>query len=145
MNAHVQYAGEISPKKLRGFVNVTSSVFLALGKAVARILGLRYLCCSFWSCFLFVFFMAGKCCPPSPRNRCWRWAFTLLSYSGQKGNVCSMPVTEVPLSVSGERSFSWERMSPSLEVQSLLKLIRKKYVYTLLINLWDLIALPISW
>ncbi|XP_071619167.1 solute carrier family 2, facilitated glucose transporter member 11-like isoform X3 [Heliangelus exortis] len=41
MNAHVQYAGEISPKKLRGFVNVTSSVFLALGKAVARILGLR--------------------------------------------------------------------------------------------------------
>lgn len=47
MNAHVQYAGEISPKKLRGFVNVTSSVFLALGKAVARVLGLRYLCYSF--------------------------------------------------------------------------------------------------
>ncbi|POI28258.1 hypothetical protein CIB84_007992, partial [Bambusicola thoracicus] len=41
MNAHVQYAGEISPKKLRGFVNVTSTVFLALGKAVARVLGLR--------------------------------------------------------------------------------------------------------
>ncbi|KAM6297795.1 solute carrier family 2, facilitated glucose transporter member 11-like [Aegotheles albertisi] len=41
MNAHVQYAGEISPKKFRGFVNVTSIVFLALGKAVARILGLR--------------------------------------------------------------------------------------------------------
>ncbi|KAM8797719.1 solute carrier family 2, facilitated glucose transporter member 11-like [Eudromia elegans] len=41
MNAHVQYAGEISPKKLRGFVNVTSSVFLALGKTIARILGLR--------------------------------------------------------------------------------------------------------
>ncbi|NXX95618.1 GTR5 protein, partial [Centropus bengalensis] len=41
--AHIQYAGEISPKKLRGFVNVTSSVFLALGKAVARILGLREL------------------------------------------------------------------------------------------------------
>ncbi|XP_053938786.1 solute carrier family 2, facilitated glucose transporter member 11 isoform X4 [Cuculus canorus] len=40
-NAHVQYAGEISPKKLRGFINVTTSVFLALGKAVARILGLR--------------------------------------------------------------------------------------------------------
>ncbi|NWX84189.1 GTR5 protein, partial [Nothoprocta ornata] len=37
------YAGEISPKKLRGFVNVTSSVFLALGKTVARILGLREL------------------------------------------------------------------------------------------------------
>ncbi|KAM9219627.1 solute carrier family 2, facilitated glucose transporter member 11-like [Leptosomus discolor] len=41
MNAHVQYVGEISPKKLRGFVNVTSSLFLALGKTVARILGLR--------------------------------------------------------------------------------------------------------
>ncbi|NXO66234.1 GTR5 protein, partial [Phainopepla nitens] len=41
MNAHVQYAGEISPKKLRGFINVTSAVFLALGKTVARILGLR--------------------------------------------------------------------------------------------------------
>uniref|UniRef100_A0A663MAE5 Major facilitator superfamily (MFS) profile domain-containing protein n=1 Tax=Athene cunicularia TaxID=194338 RepID=A0A663MAE5_ATHCN len=55
MNAHVQYAGEISPKKLRGFVNVTSSVFLALGKAVARILGLRYWCYSFSSFFLFIF------------------------------------------------------------------------------------------
>ncbi|NWV43473.1 GTR5 protein, partial [Grantiella picta] len=43
VNAHVQYAGEISPKKLRGFVNVTATVFLALGKTVARILGLRYL------------------------------------------------------------------------------------------------------
>jgi len=66
MNAHVQYAGEISPKKLRGFVNVTSSVFLALGKAVARVLGLRYLCCSFCSYFLLVFCAAGK---SSPRNR----------------------------------------------------------------------------
>ncbi|NXY30668.1 GTR5 protein, partial [Pomatorhinus ruficollis] len=37
------YAGEISPKKLRGFINVTSTVFLALGKTVARILGLREL------------------------------------------------------------------------------------------------------
>ncbi|NXY08447.1 GTR5 protein, partial [Pteruthius melanotis] len=37
------YVGEISPKKLRGFINVTSSVFLALGKTVARILGLREL------------------------------------------------------------------------------------------------------
>ncbi|NXK36807.1 GTR5 protein, partial [Piprites chloris] len=37
------YAGEISPKKLRGFINVTSSVFFALGKTVARILGLRNL------------------------------------------------------------------------------------------------------
>ncbi|XP_051661478.1 solute carrier family 2, facilitated glucose transporter member 11-like isoform X2 [Manacus candei] len=41
LGTHVQYAGEISPKKLRGFINVTSSVFFALGKTVARILGLR--------------------------------------------------------------------------------------------------------
>ncbi|XP_027517402.1 solute carrier family 2, facilitated glucose transporter member 11-like isoform X2 [Corapipo altera] len=41
LSTHVQYAGEISPKKLRGFINVTSSVFFALGKTVARILGLR--------------------------------------------------------------------------------------------------------
>ncbi|KFW85706.1 Solute carrier family 2, facilitated glucose transporter member 5, partial [Manacus vitellinus] len=43
LGTHVQYAGEISPKKLRGFINVTSSVFFALGKTVARILGLREL------------------------------------------------------------------------------------------------------
>jgi len=60
MNAHIQYAGEISPKKLRGFVNVTSSVFLALGKAVARILGLRYLCYSFSSYFLFICLLHGR-------------------------------------------------------------------------------------
>ncbi|NXN25224.1 GTR5 protein, partial [Nycticryphes semicollaris] len=52
MNAHIQYAGEISPKKLRGFVNVSSSVFLALGKAVAFKNGLRYLCYSFSSYYL---------------------------------------------------------------------------------------------
>ncbi|NXR25434.1 GTR5 protein, partial [Cinclus mexicanus] len=34
-------SNKISPKKLRGFINVTSTVFLALGKTVARILGLR--------------------------------------------------------------------------------------------------------
>uniref|UniRef100_A0A8C3KBJ1 Major facilitator superfamily (MFS) profile domain-containing protein n=1 Tax=Calidris pygmaea TaxID=425635 RepID=A0A8C3KBJ1_9CHAR len=60
MNAHVQYAGEISPKKLRGFVNVTTSVFLALGKAVARVLGLRYLYYSFSSYFLFIFLLYGR-------------------------------------------------------------------------------------
>ncbi|NWV26170.1 GTR5 protein, partial [Origma solitaria] len=41
INAHIQYAGEISPKKLRGFISVTPTVFHALGKTVARILGLR--------------------------------------------------------------------------------------------------------
>ncbi|NXD22925.1 GTR5 protein, partial [Spelaeornis formosus] len=38
-----EYAGEISPKRLHGFTNVISTVFLALGKNVARILGLREL------------------------------------------------------------------------------------------------------
>uniref|UniRef100_A0A8C6NE90 Uncharacterized protein n=1 Tax=Melopsittacus undulatus TaxID=13146 RepID=A0A8C6NE90_MELUD len=60
LNAHIQYAGEISPKRLRGFVNVSSSVFLALGKAVARILGLRYLCYSFSTCFLFICLLYGR-------------------------------------------------------------------------------------
>lgn len=60
MNAHIQYAGEISPKKLHGFVNVTSSVFLALGEAVARILELWFLCYSFLSYFLFFFLLYGR-------------------------------------------------------------------------------------
>lgn len=60
MNAHVQYAGEISPKKLRGFINVTSTVFLALGKTMARILGLRCLCSSFSACFMFIFLLYSR-------------------------------------------------------------------------------------
>ncbi|KAM6318268.1 solute carrier family 2, facilitated glucose transporter member 11-like [Podargus strigoides] len=40
---HHQYVGEISPKKLRGFANSTSSFFWTLGKAVGQISGQREL------------------------------------------------------------------------------------------------------
>ncbi|KAM6404058.1 solute carrier family 2, facilitated glucose transporter member 11-like [Rhynochetos jubatus] len=40
---HHQYVGEISPKKLRGFANSTSSFFWSLGKAVGQISGQREL------------------------------------------------------------------------------------------------------
>ncbi|XP_008927833.2 solute carrier family 2, facilitated glucose transporter member 11-like [Manacus vitellinus] len=40
---HHQYVGEISPKKLRGFANSTSSFFWSLGKAIGQILGQREL------------------------------------------------------------------------------------------------------
>lgn len=38
---HHQYVGEISPKKLRGFANSTSSFFWCLGKAIGQISGQR--------------------------------------------------------------------------------------------------------
>uniref|UniRef100_A0A674JBY9 Major facilitator superfamily (MFS) profile domain-containing protein n=1 Tax=Terrapene triunguis TaxID=2587831 RepID=A0A674JBY9_9SAUR len=41
MNAHGQYLGEISPKKLRGFANTSALVFLTLGKVLGQIMGLR--------------------------------------------------------------------------------------------------------
>ncbi|XP_044845387.1 solute carrier family 2, facilitated glucose transporter member 11-like isoform X3 [Mauremys mutica] len=40
-NAHSQYLGEISPKKLRGFANTSAVVFLTLGKVLGQIMGLR--------------------------------------------------------------------------------------------------------
>ncbi|NXN93583.1 GTR5 protein, partial [Rhinopomastus cyanomelas] len=40
---HHQYTGEISPKKLRGFANATSSVFWTLGKAMGQVAGQREL------------------------------------------------------------------------------------------------------
>uniref|UniRef100_A0A8C3MGC8 Solute carrier family 2, facilitated glucose transporter member 5 n=1 Tax=Geospiza parvula TaxID=87175 RepID=A0A8C3MGC8_GEOPR len=39
---HHQYVGEISPRKLRGFANSTSSFFWTLGKAIGQISGQRY-------------------------------------------------------------------------------------------------------
>lgn len=39
---HQQYVGEISPKKLRGFANSTSSFFWTLGKVIGQISGQRY-------------------------------------------------------------------------------------------------------
>uniref|UniRef100_A0A7M4DZU2 Major facilitator superfamily (MFS) profile domain-containing protein n=1 Tax=Crocodylus porosus TaxID=8502 RepID=A0A7M4DZU2_CROPO len=43
LNVHIQYAGEISPKKLRGFANTLPPVFFTLGKALGQIMGLREL------------------------------------------------------------------------------------------------------
>ncbi|XP_009329035.1 PREDICTED: solute carrier family 2, facilitated glucose transporter member 11-like [Pygoscelis adeliae] len=40
---HHQYVGEISPRKLRGFANSTSSFFWSLGKAIGQISGQREL------------------------------------------------------------------------------------------------------
>nr|XP_005493392.1 solute carrier family 2, facilitated glucose transporter member 11-like [Zonotrichia albicollis] len=40
---HHQYVGEISPRKLRGFANSTSSFFWTLGKAIGQISGQREL------------------------------------------------------------------------------------------------------
>uniref|UniRef100_A0A8C4UA89 Solute carrier family 2, facilitated glucose transporter member 5 n=2 Tax=Falco TaxID=8952 RepID=A0A8C4UA89_FALTI len=40
---HHQYIGEISPRKLRGFANSTSSFFWSLGKAIGQISGQREL------------------------------------------------------------------------------------------------------
>ncbi|XP_074895724.1 solute carrier family 2, facilitated glucose transporter member 11-like [Buteo buteo] len=40
---HYQYVGEISPRKLRGFANSTSSLFWSLGKAIGQISGQREL------------------------------------------------------------------------------------------------------
>ncbi|XP_019362446.1 PREDICTED: solute carrier family 2, facilitated glucose transporter member 11-like isoform X1 [Gavialis gangeticus] len=43
LNVHIQYSGEISPKKLRGFANTLPPVFFTLGKALGQIMGLREL------------------------------------------------------------------------------------------------------
>uniref|UniRef100_A0A8C8RXF3 Major facilitator superfamily (MFS) profile domain-containing protein n=1 Tax=Pelusios castaneus TaxID=367368 RepID=A0A8C8RXF3_9SAUR len=43
INAHCQYLGEISPKKLRGFANTSALMFLTLGKVLGQIVGLREL------------------------------------------------------------------------------------------------------
>uniref|UniRef100_A0A8C5IVG9 Major facilitator superfamily (MFS) profile domain-containing protein n=1 Tax=Junco hyemalis TaxID=40217 RepID=A0A8C5IVG9_JUNHY len=125
MNAHVQYAGEISPKKLRGFINVTSSVFLALGKTVARILGLRCLCCSFSVCFIFIFLLYSR---EVVFSQSWNHTYTkggVLFCSGiAVREEASTPYKSLrfPCSFPGDRkAFSWERMTQSLEVQ----LIRK--------------------
>ncbi|XP_066465944.1 solute carrier family 2, facilitated glucose transporter member 11-like isoform X1 [Tiliqua scincoides] len=52
MNIHGQYLGEVSPKKLRGFVATTASVFLSLGKALGQIMALRELLGSRWPLLL---------------------------------------------------------------------------------------------
>ncbi|XP_042319612.1 solute carrier family 2, facilitated glucose transporter member 11-like [Sceloporus undulatus] len=43
MAIHPQYAGEVSPKRLRGFANASVGFFWSLGKSLGQILGLREL------------------------------------------------------------------------------------------------------
>ncbi|KAJ6659172.1 hypothetical protein lerEdw1_019475 [Lerista edwardsae] len=52
LNVHGPYLGEVSPKKLRGFVVTTASVFLSLGKALGQIMALRALLGSRWPLLL---------------------------------------------------------------------------------------------
>ncbi|XP_063330477.1 solute carrier family 2, facilitated glucose transporter member 11-like [Pelmatolapia mariae] len=41
LSVHLMYLGESSPKKLRGFLTLTSSIFIGLGKVVGQIIGIK--------------------------------------------------------------------------------------------------------
>ncbi|XP_030074811.1 solute carrier family 2, facilitated glucose transporter member 11 isoform X2 [Microcaecilia unicolor] len=41
LNLHAQYAGEIAPRKFRGFTNTSVSIFVTAGKCFGQIFGLR--------------------------------------------------------------------------------------------------------
>ncbi|KAJ8263130.1 hypothetical protein COCON_G00155870 [Conger conger] len=43
LNVHLMYIGESSPKKLRGFLTLTTAIFSALGKVIAPVIGTREL------------------------------------------------------------------------------------------------------
>ncbi|XP_056885962.1 solute carrier family 2, facilitated glucose transporter member 11 isoform X1 [Takifugu flavidus] len=43
LNVHLMYLGESSPKKLRGFLTLTGSIFIALGKLTGQIVGIKEL------------------------------------------------------------------------------------------------------
>ncbi|XP_064153766.1 solute carrier family 2, facilitated glucose transporter member 11-like isoform X1 [Anguilla rostrata] len=43
LNVHLMYLGESAPKKLRGFLTLTSSIFIALGKIISPVIGIREL------------------------------------------------------------------------------------------------------
>ncbi|XP_053326635.1 solute carrier family 2, facilitated glucose transporter member 9-like [Spea bombifrons] len=43
INVHAQFAGDIAPRKLRGFINATGPLFVTLGKLFGQIVGLREL------------------------------------------------------------------------------------------------------
>lgn len=42
LNVHLLYLGESSPRKLRGFLSLTGSIFIGLGKLTGQILGIKY-------------------------------------------------------------------------------------------------------
>ena len=41
LSVHLMYLGESSPKKLRGFLTLTSSIFIGLGKVMGQIVGIK--------------------------------------------------------------------------------------------------------
>ncbi|XP_049441471.1 solute carrier family 2, facilitated glucose transporter member 11-like [Epinephelus fuscoguttatus] len=41
LSVHLMYLGESSPKKLRGFLTLTSSIFIAFGKITGQIIGIK--------------------------------------------------------------------------------------------------------
>ncbi|XP_069546709.1 solute carrier family 2, facilitated glucose transporter member 11-like [Brachyistius frenatus] len=41
LSVHLMYLGESSPKKLRGFMTLTSSIFIGLGKVTGQIIGIK--------------------------------------------------------------------------------------------------------
>uniref|UniRef100_A0A672GX58 Solute carrier family 2, facilitated glucose transporter member 5 n=1 Tax=Salarias fasciatus TaxID=181472 RepID=A0A672GX58_SALFA len=41
LSVHLMYLGESSPKKLRGFMTLTGSIFIAVGKVVGQIVGIK--------------------------------------------------------------------------------------------------------
>ncbi|XP_061788654.1 solute carrier family 2, facilitated glucose transporter member 11-like [Nerophis lumbriciformis] len=41
LSVHLMYLGESSPKKLRGFLTLTSSIFIGLGKVMGQIIGIK--------------------------------------------------------------------------------------------------------
>ncbi|XP_071383050.1 solute carrier family 2, facilitated glucose transporter member 11-like [Centroberyx affinis] len=43
LSVHLMYLGESSPKKLRGFLTLTSSIFIGLGKVMGQIVGIKEL------------------------------------------------------------------------------------------------------
>ncbi|XP_006640470.2 solute carrier family 2, facilitated glucose transporter member 11-like [Lepisosteus oculatus] len=76
LSVHLMYLGESSPKKLRGFLTLTSSIFIGLGKVLGQIVGLRELMGTdtLWPYLLalsgipaLVQFLGLLCFPESPR------------------------------------------------------------------------------
>ena len=44
LSVNLMYLGESSPKKMRGFMSLTCSIFIGLGKIIGQILGIRSVC-----------------------------------------------------------------------------------------------------
>ncbi|XP_030634290.1 solute carrier family 2, facilitated glucose transporter member 11-like [Chanos chanos] len=76
LSVHLMYLGESSPKKLRGFLTLTSSIFIGLGKLMGQVVGIRELMGTedMWPYLLalgglpaLVQFLSLLCFPEAPR------------------------------------------------------------------------------